>query len=278
MTFLDMLGVAERPNNFMLYVGLHPEPVRLPSKLKGDGSRIYGFCASIVDGVVDLMSAFKPPIAYLATHRAEGQLERLMTHMRRFAPPVPIILDAKRGDIGSTAGQYAIEALDRNSADRVTLSPFVGNDSVAPYPKYNGQGAFLLCRNSNRGGDDLKSQRLASVDGQQLMYEHIACLAQGVLNLKGQLGLIVGATIPTEIEGVRALVLTLPQLIPGVGAQGGDAVATVKARWRPDAPIIGNSSQAITHASQDVDLAGAARHEALKTRDVLKAARAKRPR
>jgi orotidine-5'-phosphate decarboxylase len=192
---------------------------------------------------------------------------------------VPVILDAKRGDIGSTAAQYAVEAFERYGADAVTLSPFMGFDSVEPYLKYHGKGAFLLCRTSNPGGDDLQSQRLSSVPGEPLLYEHVARLAQGPWNLNGQLGLVVGATYPAEIERVRAIAPTLPLLIPGVGAQGGDAVATVKAGWRGDAqgtaaPIIVNSSRAILYASAGEDFAQAARREALKTRDLLQAARA----
>jgi len=273
MTFLDMLGAAERQNNSMLCVGLDPEPAKFPGQLNGAASKIYDFCAAIVDATADLVSAFKPQIAYFAAHRAEDQLERLIAHMRRAAPQVPVILDAKRGDIGSTAAQYAIEAFERYGADAVTLSPFMGFDSVTPYLKYHGKGAFLLCRTSNPGGDDLQNQRLASVEGQPLLYEHIARLAQGPWNLNGQLGLVVGATYPAEIERVRAVAPTVPLLIPGVGAQGGDALATVKAGWRPGAPIIVNSSRAILYASPGADFAGAARREAMKTRDTLQAAR-----
>ena len=273
MTFLEKLGAAERQNQSMLCVGLDPDPARFPGKLKDDPKRIYDFCAAIVDATADLAIAFKPQIAYFAAHRAEAQLERLMEHMRRIAPQVPVILDAKRGDIGSTAEQYAIEAFERYGADAVTLSPFMGFDSVAPYLKHEGKGAFLLCRTSNPGGDDLQNQRLASVDGQPLLYEHVARLAQGPWNLNGQLGLVVGATYPAEIERVRAVAPTLPLLIPGVGAQGGDAAATVKAGWRPGAPIIVNSSRAIIYASSSDDFADAARREAMKTRDLLQAAR-----
>jgi len=279
MTFLDMLARAERQNASMLCVGLDPEPTKFPDRIKGDSNKIYDFCAAIVDATADVVNSFKPQIAYFAAHRAEGQLERLMEHMRRVAPHVPIILDAKRGDIGSTAQQYAIEAFERYGADAVTLSPFMGWDSVAPYLKYHGKGAFLLCRTSNPGGDDLQNQRLASVEGQPLMYEHIAQLAQGSWNLNGQLGLVVGATYPKEIERVRELAPTLPLLIPGVGAQGGDAVATVKAGLRVSGeqttgPIIVNSSRAILYASKGDDFAEAARRVALQTRETLQAARA----
>jgi orotidine-5'-phosphate decarboxylase len=284
MTFLEQLAAAERSNQSMLCVGLDPEPKKFPGKLQGDSNKIYDFCAAIVDATADLVIAFKPQIAYFAAHRAEGQLERLMEHMRRVAPGVPIILDAKRGDIGSTAEQYAMEAFERYGADAVTLSPFMGFDSVAPYLKHHGKGAFLLCRTSNPGGDDLQSQRLASVEGQPLLYEHVARLAQGPWNLNGQLGLVVGATYPAEIERVRAIAPTLPLLIPGVGAQGGDAAATVQAGWRgtiatdgdqrvaqTTGAIIVNSSRAVLYASSGEDFAVRAREEAQKTRGALSA-------
>ncbi|GAA4358859.1 orotidine-5'-phosphate decarboxylase [Variovorax defluvii] len=273
MTFLDKLRAAERRNGSLLCVGLDPEPTRFPARMKGDPRRIYDFCAAIVDATADLAIAFKPQIAYFAAHRAEDQLEKLMEHLRRNAPDVPVILDAKRGDIGSTAEQYAREAFDRYGADAVTLSPFMGFDSVAPYLRYEGKGAFLLCRTSNPGGDDLQAQRLADIDGQPFLYEHVARLAQGPWNLNGQLGLVVGATYPAEIERVRALAPTVPLLIPGVGAQGGDAVATVRAGWRADAPIVVNSSRAICYASDGEDFAAVARQEAIRTRDSLEQAK-----
>ena len=273
MTFLEMLRAAGQRNASMLCVGLDPEPARFPAGLRGDAARIFDFCARIVDATGDLAIAFKPQIAYFAAHRAEEQLERLMRHMQSAFPHVPVILDAKRGDIGSTAEQYAREAFERYGADAVTLSPFMGFDSVQPYLKYEGKGAFLLCRTSNPGGDDLQNQRLASVPGQPLLYEHVAGLAQGPWNLNGQLGLVVGATYPAEIERVRAIAPTVPLLIPGVGAQGGDAVATVRAGWHEGAPIVVNSSRAILYASSGDDFAEAARREAMRTREVLEAAK-----
>ena len=271
-TFLDQLGAASSANQSMLCVGLDPDPARFPARYGGDASKIYDFCAAIVDSVADLVVAFKPQIAYFHAHRAEAQLEALIQHMHRTAPGVPVILDAKRGDIGSTAEQYALEAFERYGADAVTLSPFMGFDSVAPYLKHHAKGAFLLCRTSNPGGDDFQNQRLADVDGQPLLYEHIARLAQGPWNLNGQLGLVVGATYPAEIERVRALAPTLPLLIPGVGAQGGDAAATVRAGHRAGGPIVVNSSRAILYASSGNDFAAAARQVALQTRAELQAA------
>ncbi len=277
MTFTEQLRQAERTNGSLLCVGLDPDATKLPASLRGDSSKFYDFCAAIVDATADLVIAFKPQIAYFAAVGAEAQLERLMEHMRRTAPGVPIILDAKRGDIGSTAEQYAKEAFERYGADCVTLSPFMGFDSVQPYLKYHGKGAFLLCRTSNPGGDDLQPQRLSELPGKPLLYEHIAALAQGPWNQNGQLGLVVGATYPAEIERVRAVAPTVPLLIPGVGAQGGDAVATVRAGYRArkgetTAPIVVNSSRAILYASANADFAQAARTAAIATRDQLRAA------
>ncbi|MBU6369604.1 MAG: orotidine-5'-phosphate decarboxylase, partial [Burkholderiales bacterium] len=189
-------------------------------------------------------------------------------------PAVPVILDAKRGDIGSTAEQYAIEAFERYGADAVTLSPFMGFDSIEPYVKRHGKGAFLLCRTSNPGGDDWQTRRLADVDGQPRLFEHLAHLAQGPWNLNGQLGLVVGATYPDEIARVRDIAPALPLLIPGVGAQGGDAATTLKAGLRKQGdqisgPIIVNSSRAILYASHTKDFAQAARDAALQAHGSL---------
>lgn len=279
MRFTEQLASAERLNDSMLCVGLDPEPGKFPAGWKGDAGRIFDFCAAIVDATKDLVCAFKPQIAYFAAHRAEDQLERLMAHIKRVAPSVPVILDAKRGDIGSTAEQYAREAFQRYQADAVTLSPFMGFDSIEPWLKFDGKGLILLCRTSNPGGSDLQAQRL---DNGDLLYEHIAKLAAGAWNRNGQLGLVVGATFPAEIERVRALAPTLPLLIPGVGAQGGDAEATVRAGWRgtgaagqrqTTGAIVVNSSRAVLYASAGDDFASAARQVADQTRRALNAAR-----
>jgi orotidine-5'-phosphate decarboxylase len=278
MPFLAKLESAERQNRSLLCVGLDPDPARFPGEWQGDARRIFDFCAAIVDATRDLVIAFKPQVAYFAAHRAEDQLERLIEHTRRVAPVVPVILDAKRGDIGATAGQYAREAFERYNADAVTLSPFMGFDSIEPYLRYRDRGLFLLCRTSNPGGSDLQNQRLHDVEGQPRLYEHIARLAQGPWNTNGQLGLVVGATYPQEIARVRELAPTLPLLIPGVGAQGGDAEATVRAGWRGTAaattgPIVVNSSRAVLYASSGDDFAAAARAAAEATRRQLAAAR-----
>ncbi|MEO7336682.1 MAG: orotidine-5'-phosphate decarboxylase, partial [Caldimonas sp.] len=193
--------------------------------------------------------------------------------------------------VGSTAEQYAREAFERYRADALTLSPFLGFDSIEPYLRHADKGLILLCRTSNPGGSDLQAQRL---DSGRMLYEHIAELAHGPWNRTGQLGLVVGATFPDELAQVRRIAPTLPLLIPGVGAQGGDAAATVRAGWRQHAgqttgPVIVSSSRGIlyagtgtgtgagtgtgTDADADADFAGAARRAALQVREELARAR-----
>ncbi len=275
MKFSEMLAAAEQRNDSMLCVGLDPDPAKFPEPWRDDPRRIFDFCAAIVDATRDLVIAFKPQIAYFAAQRAEDQLERLIAHIARVAPDVPVILDAKRGDIGATAEQYAKEAFERYRADALTLSPFMGLDSIEPYLRHAGKGLILLCRTSNPGGSDLQAQPLASG---RLLYERIAELAAGPWNHGGQIGLVVGATYPDEIARVRALAPTLPLLIPGIGAQGGDAAATVRAGWRGSAgrttaPVIVNSSRAILYAGSGSDFAAAARRAALASRQELAQAR-----
>jgi orotidine-5'-phosphate decarboxylase len=276
MDFVSQLLAAQARNASMLCVGLDPEPGRLPGPWQGDASRLGEFCAAIVDATHDLVCAYKPQIAYFAAAGAEAQLEALIAHIRRVAPGVPVVLDAKRGDIGATAERYAVEAFERYCADAVTLSPYMGFDSLQPWLRYADRGVFLLCRTSNPGGSDLQALAL---EGGDRLYERVARLAAGPWNTHGQLGLVVGATFPDELARVRALAPTLPLLVPGVGAQGGDAAATVRAGWRGDAagrttgPIVVNSSRAVLYASAGADFAQAARRVAEPPRAELQAAR-----
>ena len=275
MSFRARLAHAERRNRSLLCVGLDPDPARFPGAMKNDPARIYDFCAAIVDATRDLVIAFKPQIAYFAAHAAEAQLERLIAYIHDSAPDVPVILDAKRGDMGSTAEQYAKEVFDRYRADAVTLSPLLGYDSIEPYLRHEGKGVILLCRTSNPGGGDLQDLKLAS--GEKL-YERIATMAAGDWNRGGEIGLVVGATFPAEIARVRELAPGLPLLIPGIGVQGGDPAATVRAGWRGSAgetsdPIIVSSSRAVLYAGDGPDFAAASRRAAEVARAELDAAR-----
>jgi len=266
MTFIKQLAAAWQKNNSLLCVGLDPDPAKFPAHLKGRDDKIFEFCAAIVDATADLACSFKPQIAYFAARRAEDQLEALIAHIHEKHPGIPVILDAKRGDIGSTAEQYAIEAFERYQADAVTVNPYMGRDSVEPYLAYPDKGVILLCRTSNPGGSDLQ---FLETNGEKL-YERVARLAAGEWNTSGQMSLVVGATFPSEIARVRAIVGDLPLLVPGIGAQGGDIEATVKAGRSANATgLMINSSRAILYAGKGAGFAGAARQVALETRDAI---------
>jgi orotidine-5'-phosphate decarboxylase len=276
--FTEQLAHAWSSQDSMLCVGLDPDPKQFPASIKGKGGAILAFCREIVDATADLVCAFKPQIAYFAAHGAEDQLEQLINHIHHQHPQVPVILDSKRGDIGSTAQQYAIEAFDRYQADAVTVNPYMGFDSIEPYLKYTNKGVIVLCRTSNPGGSDLQFLEV-NEKGQadkELLYQRVARLAGSQWNKTGQLGLVVGATFPEEIAKVREIVGEMPLLIPGIGAQGGDIPATVQAGKVLNAPGTGmiiNSSRAILYASQDGNFADAARQAAIATRDALRKAK-----
>jgi orotidine-5'-phosphate decarboxylase len=251
-----------------LCVGLDPDPARLPQPLDGSPEGIFAFCRDIVDATADLVCAFKPQIAYFASQRAEDQLERLCHHIRDQHPGVVLILDAKRGDIGSTAEHYAREAFDRYGAHAVTVNPYLGTDALEPFLRHRGTGTIVLCRTSNPGSGDFQS---LLVDGEPL-YVHVARRAATEWSKIGDVGLVVGATYPDELATVRSVAGDLPLLVPGVGAQGGDLEASVRAGRLPDGGgMIVNSSRAVLYASAGGDFAEAARREAERTRDAINA-------
>jgi orotidine-5'-phosphate decarboxylase len=264
MTFCTQLAAAWRKNDSLLCVGLDPEPGRFPAHLAGRPEAILEFCTTIVDATADLVCAFKPQIAYFAAQRAEDQLEALIAHIHVRHPGIPVILDAKRGDIGSTAAQYAREAFVRFRADAVTVNPYLGFDSLEPFLAHADKGLILLCRTSNPGGSDLQCLRLEN--GERL-FEHVARLVAEKWNTTGQCALVVGATFPEEIARVRAIAPELPLLVPGIGAQGGDIAATVAAgRTAAGTGLMLNSSRAILYAGDGADYAQAARAAAQATR------------
>lgn len=272
-TFNQQLQSAWASQGSMLCIGFDPDPKRLPLTLQGKPEGIFEFCREIADATADLVCSFKPQFAYFASQRAEAQLEKLIKHLKDQHPHIPVILDSKRGDIGSTADQYALEAFERYGADAVTVNPYMGFDTIEPYLKYAGKGVIVLCRTSNLGGSDLQFLNIAP-NGEPL-YLHLAKLAAQKWNSSGQISLVVGATFPEEIAKVRAIVGEMPLLIPGIGAQGGDIEATVTAGAIPGKPGTGmiiNSSRAILYASPGNDFAQAARLVAQKTRDAIRAA------
>jgi orotidine-5'-phosphate decarboxylase len=268
MTFKTRLQEAWSRQDSLLCVGLDPDPAKFPAGFKGRSDRIFDFCRAIVDATADFACAFKPQIAYFASQRAEDQLEQLMRYIRENHPAVPVVLDAKRGDIGSTAEHYAREAFERYGADAVTVNPYMGLDSAEPYLAYADRGTIVLCRTSNAGGSDLQALSV----GDEKLYQRVARMVAERWNTKGQCGLVVGATFPQELADVRRIVGDdLPLLVPGIGAQGGDVDATVAAgRNTAGTGMMINSSRAILYASAGEDFAEAARRAAQETRDAIR--------
>jgi orotidine-5'-phosphate decarboxylase len=269
MKFTEKLAAAWQSTGSMLCVGLDPDRNRYPAPLVGAQNRVYAFCKEIVDATAAHCCAFKPQIAYFAAQRAEDALERLIQYIHTAYPKHVVVLDAKRGDMGATAQQYAVEVFERYGADAVTVNPYQGFDSFEPYLTYAGKGVILLCRTSNPGSAQLQD---LDVGGERL-FERVARLAAGPWNTSGQLGLVVGATVPAELARVRTLAPQLPLLVPGIGAQGGDVVASVQAGI--DAQGFGmliNSSRAILYASSGNDFAQAAAQAAHDTDQAIRVA------
>ena len=276
MDFISKLNAATHQQQSLLCVGLDPDINKFPAELKGKSDAIFTFCKKMIDATADVACAYKPQIAYFAALAAEDQLQAICDYVRKTYPHLPIVLDAKRGDIGATAEQYAREAFERYGADAVTLNPYMGFDSVEPYLEWKDRGAIILCRTSNPGGSDLQ---FLQVDGVPL-YQHVARLVAEKWNRHGQCGLVVGATFPRELAEVRKLIGDMPLLVPGVGAQGGDVQATVQAgQTAQGSGMMINSSRAILYAQpkDNEDFTQAAARVAKETRDTINQYRATFP-
>jgi orotidine-5'-phosphate decarboxylase len=267
MGFIDKLRARWRDADSLLCVGLDPDPAKFPDRFVDDPDALFAFCRDISDATAEYACAFKPQIAYFAAHNdGEAQLQRLIAHLNGAHPDVPVILDAKRGDIGSTAEQYATEAFERFGADAVTLNPYMGRDSASPFLQYNERGCVFLCHTSNPGARDFQE---LLVDGAPL-YQHIARTIAGEWNGDGNCALVVGATFPEELKVIRGIVGDMPLLIPGVGAQGGDVEAVVRnGRSADGTGLLINSSRGILYASSGAGYAEAAADAARELRDQI---------
>jgi orotidine-5'-phosphate decarboxylase len=258
VNFMNSLKDAWRRNDSLVCVGLDPEPGRLPAGLSGEEG-LFTFCCEIVDATAHLVCAYKPQIAYFAAQRAEGVLERVIRHIHDKHPGIPVILDAKRGDIGSTAKQYAVEAFDRFAADAVTLNPYMGKDTAEPFLAHADKGVILLCRTSNPGGADFQALDCGGLP----LYLRVAEAIARDWNANGNCALVTGATWPEELGRVRAIVGNMPLLVPGIGAQGGDIAAVMQHGQTSDGTgLMISSSRAIIYASSGSDFAEAAHQKA----------------
>lgn len=266
MHFMQSLQRAWTRNDSLVCVGLDPEPTKFPAHLRDTPDAVFDFCAAIVDATADLTCAFKPQIAHFAALRAEETLERLIAHIHAKHPGVPVILDAKRGDIGSTAQHYATEAFERYRADAVTLNPYLGRDSIQPFLDHADKGVILLCRTSNPGGADFQALDC----GGQPLYLRVAETIARDWNANGNCALVTGATWPEELGKVRAVVGEMPLLVPGIGAQGGDVEAVLRhGRTADGTGLLISSSRAILYAGSGEDFADAARTATRTLRDTI---------
>jgi len=270
MKCMELLRDATQRNQSLLCVGLDPDPRRIPAALHAEADPIYAFCMAIVEATADLVCAFKPNIAFFEALGPAGMatLQRLIADMPRSAP---VIVDAKRGDVDSTAAAYAEAIFERLRADAVTINPYLGGDAMKPFLDYADKGCFILCKTSNPGSADLQELQLAS--GEPL-YLAVARQARHAWNTNRNVGLVVGATYPTVLAQVRAACPDLPILVPGVGAQGGELAAAARAAIDAEnAGALINASRSILYANNGAGFAEAARREALRLRDAINAAR-----
>ena len=270
MGFMQTLRQRWSDADTLVCVGLDPEPAKFPAKFAGDPDAVFNFCRDIADATAQYDCAFKPQIAHFAALGAEDALQRLVAHLQSAHPGVPVILDAKRGDIGSTAQRYAAEAFDRYAADAVTVNPYLGRDSVQPFLDRAERGVVILCRTSNPGAGDLQDLPVRTGSGERPLYQHVADTIARDWNGNGNCALVVGATWPEQLREVRAIVGDMPLLVPGVGAQGGDAEAVVRNAVSKDGTgLMISSSRAILYASSGGDYAEAAATAARELRETI---------
>ncbi|MCG7499669.1 orotidine-5'-phosphate decarboxylase [Vibrio sp. Of7-15] len=266
MSFIKKLEQSWKKSNSLLCIGLDPDINKMPERFKHQHNAFFNFNKAIIDSTHDLVCAFKPQMAYFSSESAEQQLEQTIHYIKTAYPHIPVILDAKRGDIGSTATMYAREAFERYDADAVTINPYMGSDSAQPFLQYQERGVIFLCRTSNSGAKDIQD---LEVSGQPL-YEKVASLIANEWNTNRNCLLVVGATWPSQMARIRSLVGNMPFLVPGVGAQGGDVEAIIKAGQTSDGTgLIISSSRAILYADASENFAHAARAEALRLRDEI---------
>lgn len=263
-------------NTSLLCVGLDPDPSRFPETLRRRhaddlAGLIVAFNRAIVEATADLVCAYKPNLGFYAAHGLAG-LSALAETRALIPRDIPVILDAKVNDIGHTAAAYATAYFDSFGFDAVTASPYLGEDSLRPFLERRDRGVFVLCRTSNRGAGDL--QDLPVLTDHQHPAPLYAIVARRIATWQaryGACGAVVGATYPRELAAVRAIVPHAPILVPGIGTQGGDLAATVRAGVDADGyGVLISASRSVTYASAGDDFADAARQAARELRDAIR--------
>ncbi len=245
MTFAERVSQAQASSGGLLCVGLDPDIEKMPAELAELAAPLLAFNRRIVDATADIAAAYKPQAAFYSAVGGESQLEASIRYIRERAPHALVILDGKRNDIGNTAMAYAREAFERYGADAVTVNPYMGTDSVLPFVAEAEHGAILLCRTSNPGAHDFQD---LLIDGLPL-YRRVAERADRDWNRLGNLMLVVGATGPAEMAGLREAHPGLTFLVPGIGAQGGDLASILAAGLKADGTgLLINSARGVIYA------------------------------
>ena len=253
MTFMEKLSAAWKKSNSLVCVGLDPDLKKMPECVTSRKYPIFEFNKAIVDATASDVCCYKPQAAYYAGQDADGQLLMTMEYLSKNYPEIPVILDAKRADIGNTTQMYALEAFGRYGADAVTVNPYMGMDALKPFLDYADKGVVVLCRTSNKGAKEIQELKLEN--GMEL-YKHVAALISGPWNYNGNTMLVAGATFPQELGEIRRIVGTTPLLVPGIGAQGGDLEGVLKYGLTEDKTgLVINSSRGIIYASSGSDFA-----------------------
>lgn len=266
MSFIKQLRKRWNEQDSFICVGLDSNLDKIPDFLKEKKNPQFNFNREIIDATHDLVCAYKPQIAYYAATGTENELEMTIQFIHDTYPGIPVILDAKRGDIGSTAQMYAKEVFDRYNADAATINPFMGGDTLLPFLSRKERGVVILCKTSNPGSGDIQDLK---PDGQEV-YKKVAQLANDQWNKHNNIALVVGATYPEEMKAIRSLAPEIPFLVPGIGVQGGDVEKVVKYGITKDGyGLIINSSRGIIFASGGTDFAEAAREKALTLRNLI---------
>ena len=256
MRLSERLRRAVDAADSLLCVGLDPQPERTPP------AEIVGFNRAVIEAAGEFVCAFKPQSAFYEAAGAAGweALGRTIELIRELAPHAVVVLDAKRGDIAHTARAYAAAAFEQFGADAVTASPYLGGDSVAPFLERPEHGAFVLCRTSNPGSGDFQSLSVQGADGAEPLYERVARqAAEWAAEHHNNVGLVVGATYPGELVRVRELCPTLPILLPGIGAQGGDLEAALAAGLDAEGRgLLVSASRSVIYAGGAAEIAAEA--------------------
>lgn len=270
MTFLKKLDAAVTQNNSLLCVGLDPVLDKLPAFIQKQSEPFFAFNKAIIDETHDLVSSYKPNSAFYEARGKEGigELKKTCDYIHSTYPEIPIILDAKRGDIGSTNEGYVSFAFDYLGADAITLHPYLGHKSLAPFLEHKDKGLIILCKTSNPDAGELQNLMLNDT----LLYRHVAKLVVEKWNTSGNCLMVIGATYPKELSEIRQMTDEMVLLIPGIGAQGGDLKETLKAGLNSKKRgLIISASRSIIYADKDggTDFAHAARQEAERLRETI---------